>query len=55
MSHDFLPLGIIVYADVGQSGALFKNYLKYPDRAVALCRVYIDRMFGNRSGLISVN
>jgi hypothetical protein len=35
----------------GQSGTLYKNYIKYPDRAVKLCRPFIDRMFGeDRAG-----
>jgi hypothetical protein len=30
----------------GQSGVLYKNYIKYPNRAVSLCGPFIDRMFG---------
>lgn len=29
-----------------QTGVLYKNYLRSPDRAVKLCRVYVDAMFG---------
>jgi len=29
-----------------QSGVLYKNYLRSPDRAVRLCRAYVDAMFG---------
>ena len=35
----------------GQSGTLYKNYIKYPNRAVTLCRPYIDRMFSESAGL----
>ena len=45
------PSLIDLHQGRGQSGVLYKNYLKYPDRAVALCRPYVDRMFGEKTGL----
>jgi hypothetical protein len=36
----------------GQSGTLYKNYIKFPDRAVKLCRPYINVMFGEKTRLV---
>lgn len=38
----------------GQVGVLFKNYITDMNRAVTLCRPFIDRMFGERRGGLSV-
>ena len=37
-----------------QSGVLYKNYLKSPDRAVKLCRPYVDRMFGEKGRRLEI-
>jgi hypothetical protein len=31
---------------------LYKNYIKFPDRAVKLCRPYINLMFGDKTRLV---
>jgi len=36
----------------GQTGTLYKNYIKFPDRAVKLCRPYINLMFGEKTRLV---
>ena len=40
----------IINAHQGRSqpGVLFKHYITNSDRAVKLCRVYVDRMFGDK-------
>lgn len=38
----------------GQSGVLYKNYIKFPNRAVTLCRPYIDIMSGEKRKLVVV-
>jgi len=43
------PSLINLHQGRSQSGVLFKNYLKYPDRAVALCRPYIVECSGSIS------
>jgi hypothetical protein len=36
----------------GQTGTLYKSYIKFPDRAVKLCRPYINLMFGEKTRLL---